>query len=632
MLRIGLFGCNSWQWIPAMCGLTFIFDQSSDEEILCSRTVSALQLLRHRGPDGNGMDSETGWCIGHCRLAIIDLQGSPQPMWDPSQRYCIAYNGEVYNYQDLRGSLAGQWSFATIGDTEVVLAGLILKGSSFLDRMEGMWALALWDRLGKQLLLARDRMGKKPLYYRMTDVGMACASELPALKRLSPDGWEEDIDSTADYLRYGYMMPGYSAYRGVREVLPGHVLNWSPGARANENPYWQLVPDTYVGNRHKAAEQLREALIRSVERRLVADVEVGAFLSGGIDSSLVVGIVRRELGRPLKTFTIGFEERSFDERQYASKSAELFGTDHYEETLGMWNESELEDLILNHVGQPFADSSLLPMALVSQVAAGHVKVALSGDGGDELFSGYQRYQARMIMRWYTRLPKTLRNTIRNLLRRMPEPMEHHSRSLLKKAHLFADAAEREGIDSPYFAPLMFSPEQMGSLAPNLAEYGHDPPGLPEETTPDDLQRMMLADARVYLPQDILVKVDRASMAHSLEARAPFLDRGVVELAFKLPTHWHRRGFEGKRMLRESLGKLLPMSVWRRRKQGFGVPLHDWFRGTLGMKLEGLLSEDAGLLEPRFVLGLLGEHAAKLRDHGYRLWLIYIYLLWRREQS
>ena len=614
-----------------MCGLTFIFDPGADEPVLCQRTEAALRHLQHRGPDGDGLFSATEWCIGHRRLAIIDPIGSPQPMWDPGHRYCIAYNGEVYNYRELRDSLANQWKFTTGGDTEVVLAGIILKGTAFLDKMEGMWALALWDTVERRLLLIRDRIGKKPLYYRLVGGGIACASELPALKTLSPDDWVEDIDSSADYLRHGYTLPGYTAYLGVREVLPGHVLSWSPGTGTNERPYWQLSPDTFAGDRQRAAAQLRETLIRSVERRLVADVEVGAFLSGGVDSSLIAGIVRKELGRPLKTFTIGFEERAYDERKYARKVADFFGTDHYEEVLGQWNESELETLILDHVGQPFADSSLLPTALVSRVASRHVKVALSGDGGDELFSGYQRYQARTIMRWYTRLPKPLRNNIASLIRRLPEPMAHHSRSLLKKAHLFVDVADRQEAESPYFAPLMFSPAQMRSLTPELLSRGHSLPNIPETTTPDDLHRMMLADACVYLPQDILVKVDRASMAHSLEARAPFLDRGVVELAFKMPRLWHRRGFEGKRMLRESFGRLLPTSVWQRRKQGFGVPLHDWFREALGTKLQGLLSDDPGPLQPEFVLGLLDAHMARRRDHGYRLWLIYIYLLWRRNQ-
>ncbi len=257
-----------------MCGLTFCFDAGAEEAALRQRTVAALARLRHRGPDAEGLLSVPGWSMGHRRLAIIDLVGSPQPMRDEERRYCLAYNGELYNYRELRGALEGRWRFSTEGDTEVVLAGLIVQGGDFLDRMEGMWALALWDERRRHLLLARDRMGKKPLYYQGAAQRMACASELPALKELSPGRWREDLDSTADYLRYGYNLPGRTAYEGVNEVLPGHVLSWTPETGVEEKPYWQLRPARFSGNRRLANEQLREVLIRAVERRLVADVEV----------------------------------------------------------------------------------------------------------------------------------------------------------------------------------------------------------------------------------------------------------------------------------------------------------------------------------------------------------------------
>jgi len=551
-------------------------------------------------------------------------------MSDPDRRYWLSYNGEVYNYRDLRGGLTTRWSFATAGDTEVVLAGLVLDGPDFLDRMEGMWALALWDAETGMLLLARDRMGKKPLYYRHARAGIACASELPALRALAPESWTEDADSSADFLRYGYALPGHTAYRDVREVLPGHSLTWTAAAGERQLPYWRLSLGTFQSNRTAAARRLRETLTAAVEKRLVADVEVGAFLSGGVDSSLVAAIARNELGRPLRTFTIGFADRAYDERAYAWQVARHLGTDHHAEVLPAFEEAELERLVLAHVGQPFADSSLLPTALVSTVAAEHVKVALSGDGGDELFCGYQRYQARQWLRWYTRLPRGWRGGIESLLRLFPEPRAHHSRSLLKKAHLFLDLAARLQAETPYFAPLMFSPPVLQALAPDLTGHGHAPPGIPAVTEPDDLQRMMAADALIYLPQDILTKVDRASMAHSLEVRAPFLDRAVVELAFSLPRHWHRRGFAGKRMLREACGELLPKPIWQRRKQGFGVPIHDWFRGPLGARLQELARDDCGPLAGPVVLALLDEHLTRRRDHGYRLWLLYVYLLWRGQ--
>ncbi|MBZ4192852.1 MAG: asparagine synthase (glutamine-hydrolyzing) [Candidatus Contendobacter sp.] len=602
-----------------MCGLAFLYQPELDPVDARSRVESALFRLRHRGPDEEGLMAAGEAVLGHRRLSIIDLSGSHQPLADLSGRHWLVFNGEIYNYVEVRDRWLQDWPFRNQGDTEVLLAALVTQGVAALQGMEGMWAFAWWDTEAKRLVLGRDRMGKKPLYFRVLPGGIACASELPALRALDAGAWSEDVDSTADYLRYGYPLPGFTAYQEVREVLPGHVLTWSAAAGVRQEPYWRLELGTFTGGPAQARIQLREALIRAVERRLVADVEVGAFLSGGVDSSLVAGIVRRELGRPLKTFTIGFREKAFDERVFAQLAADAFGAEHEAEVLENWNEADLEQLINQHVGQPFADASLLPTTLVSQVAARQVKVVLSGDGGDELFSGYQRYQARALLRWYTRLPGKMRMGVERLVRALPEPM----------AHLFVDVAARQAAETPYVAPLMFSPEQLRALAPDLAGRGHLPPGIPEATEPDDLQRMMAADALVYLPQDILVKVDRASMAQSLEVRAPFLDREVVELAFSLPRRWHRRGWSGKRMLRETFGDLLPGVLWRRRKQGFGVPLHDWFRGRLGERLQEWLMESPGPLSASVVGDLLGAHQAWRRDHGYRLWLIYVYLLWRR---
>jgi asparagine synthase (glutamine-hydrolysing) len=616
-----------------MCGITFVYSNTTPIELLKTRTSAALKNIAHRGPDGEGIEYQATWSIGHRRLSIIDLSGSAQPMVDSQRRFFLAYNGEVYNYKELRASLQSRWYFTSNGDTEVVLAGLALYGSEFLTRMEGMWAIALWDSHAETLLLSRDRMGKKPLYYTTSHKGIACASELPALRALSPDDWQEDLKSTGDYFRYGFFLPGYTAYKNIFEVLPGHSLTWSPHELGEHKSYWSLQPATFFGTSQDAAKKIRSTLIHAVERRLIADVEVGAFLSGGIDSSLITGIVRRELGRPLKTFTIGFQEAAFDERKFARIVADTFGTEHYEETLTQWSEKELEQLILDHVGQPFADASLLPTTLVSKIAARHVKVALSGDGADELFSGYQRYQARALMRWYSRLPRVLRGNIEKLIRSLPEPMAHHSRSILKKAHLFVDIAARQAAETPYIAPLLFSPGDLRQLAPDLINLGHLPPLIPEATEPDDIFRMMAADSLIYLPQDILVKVDRASMAQSIEARAPFLDRELVELAFNLPRQWHRHGFSGKQLLRKGFSDLLPQALWQRRKQGFGVPLHDWFRQSLGQNLRDWLQKsDSSVLDTTFALKMLNEHITRRRDHSQRLWAIYTYYLWRRAEA
>ncbi|NOQ46771.1 MAG: asparagine synthase (glutamine-hydrolyzing) [Desulfobulbaceae bacterium] len=608
-----------------MCGVSFIYSSSGPSAELTSKMRASLNTLRHRGPDDEGIWNNKNTVIGHRRLSIIDLSASRQPMIDPSGRFVLSYNGEIYNYRELRAGLENHWNFRTKGDTEVLLAGLLVYGESFIEQVEGMWAFVLWDDKQKTLLACRDRMGKKPFYYQESGSGFICSSELPALACLADQPWDEDLDSTADFLRYGYYLPGTTAYQDVKEVLPGHSLRWSPESVITEESYWQLTLEPFAGNREEACEELRRLLIRSVEKRLVADVEVGAFLSGGVDSSLVVSILTKELGIRPKTFTIGFQERSYDERQYAQQIADYCATDHYVEVLESWDSHKLTDLIFNNIGQPFADSSLLPTALVSAVAASHVKVALSGDGGDELFSGYQRYQARAILRWYTRLPGFFRAGIGQAIRLLPEPMAHHSRSLLKKAHLFQDIIDRLEYETPYVAPVLYSKEKFNALIPDLAGRGHQPPHLPEECDLDDIQRMMTADALIYLPQDILLKVDRASMSCSLETRAPFLDRKVVELAFSLPRSWHRHGMRGKRMLHDGFQDFLPEAIWKRRKQGFGVPIHNWFREALGDELEELVVSIDSPINEKTVRQYLQQHRQKQRDHGYRLWSIYIYL-------
>ena len=613
-----------------MCGLIFLYKQGLEDKTFVDTAHRSLSKIEHRGPDDKGIWCGNSVVIGHRRLSIIDLAASCQPMTDISDRFILTYNGEIYNFKDLRNSLKSQWNFKTNGDTEVVLAGLTLYGEKFLNRMQGMWALALWDNQEKRLLISRDRIGKKPLYYQSDTNEFSCASELNALACLFFSQWQEDMDSTADYLRYGYYLPGTTAYKNVYEVLPGHVLKWQPGSQPEQTPYWSLSIGNFSGSKKQACKILRKSLIRAVERRLVADVEVGAFLSGGVDSSLIVSILNKELGILPKTFTIGFAEKSYDEREYADCVARINKTEHFEQLFENWNRDELITLILKYAGQPFSDSSLLPTSMVSKLASNHVKVVLSGDGGDELFSGYQRYQARALLRWYTRLPKSLKQNTEKLIKSMPEPMSHHSHSLLKKAHLFLDIVNRQHDETPYVAPVLYAHENFKKLVPDLADKGHSPPGLPLETSKDSITEMMAADALIYLPQDIMTKVDRASMSHSLEARAPFLDKDVVELAFSLPRTWHRRGLRGKRMLYESFQDLLPNNIWFRRKQGFGVPIHQWFREELGIHLMELTGQMDTPFKTSFIKDMLCIHQTGKRDHGYRLWNIYVYLLWKKQ--
>ncbi|MCG8432513.1 MAG: asparagine synthase (glutamine-hydrolyzing) [Gammaproteobacteria bacterium] len=614
-----------------MCGLTFTYQADRDSDTLLRRTNRAIEKIVHRGPDEMDIWSEGSAVLGHRRLSIIDPGDSHQPMMDPSGRYVLGFNGAIYNYKELKKEFEGKWAFRTGGDTEVVLAALALHGESFFSRMEGMWSIAFWDKQRGVLLLSRDRMGKKPLYYQQTANGINCASELPALRLLSEGSWDEDLDGTADYLRYGFYLPGKTAYHGIQEVLPGHTLQWVKDGSLRQTPYWSIDFNPAVSTSPKKINQaLRETVISAVEKRLVADVEVGAFLSGGIDSSLVVAIVNEVFAKKTKTFTMGFSDSSFDETEYARQVATRFKTDHFEESLVDWDRSHLVKLLQDHVGQPFADPSLLPTSNVSRLAGQHVKVVLSGDGGDELFCGYQRYQARAILRWYTRLPGLLRAPLESVIKLLPEPMSHHSRSLLKKAHLFVNSARRFRSNPHYVAPEFYSSALFSQLAPDLSGMGHDMPPPPEEAGSDALKTMMAQDLLVYLPQDILVKVDRASMAWSVEARAPFLDSNVVRFAMSLPMQLQRNAFSGKLALRSAFSDLLPDSILRRRKQGFGVPVHEWFTGELGGELLELLTDGECVLNRSFIENMLKEHRKGIYDYGYHLWAIYVYLMWLRH--
>ncbi|MBL8297675.1 MAG: asparagine synthase (glutamine-hydrolyzing) [Rhodanobacteraceae bacterium] len=611
-----------------MCGIVFLYDPARGREGVAARCRAAIQAMAHRGPDGIDTAGDEHWHMGHSRLAIIGISDGQQPMSDASGRWTIVYNGEIYNYAELRAELASRWAFRTHSDSEVLLAGMALDGERFLARLNGMWAFALWDRVERTLLLARDRLGKKPLYLRSDRDRFACASELPALRTLTGVAPAVDLDSLADTLRYGCTLPGHTIDQGSSEVLPGHLMRWQPGMLARQQPYWSLPqqPSVAPGDGARVLELLESA----VRYRLVADVEVGAFLSGGVDSSLVSALAARHTEHKLRTFSIGFADASYDESDYAARMARFLGTDHETAVYAGTDRADMLRLLVQHVGMPFGDASLLPTAAVSALAARRVKVALSGDGADELFGGYQRYLGRVLLRWYSRLPRPVQRGAESLLRALPEPLQHHSRSLLKKAQLFVRnaALARGESEARYVAPRFFSEAELARLAPGLAGRGHASPALPEWVRGDDVLAMMCADALVYLPQDILVKTDRASMAHSLEQRCPFLDYRLIELALSGGSAQHFRGLRGKALLRKAVDSLAPPWLWRRRKQGFAVPLGAWFRGELADDLlSGLRCSGQDWVDTSAVQQLVEAHRQGGVDHGQRLWLLWTYAIW-----
>lgn len=614
-----------------MCGLIFIFSPELMESQLTSLTEKALARMVHRGPDDSGSITGSGWAAGHQRLSIIDVADSHQPMQDQGRTHTLVYNGEIYNYKHLRKTLIDTWAFRTQGDTEVILAGLLSGGPDFVRKLEGMWAFALWDEPRRRLILSRDRFGEKPLYYYARSDYFACASELPSLLELLDHRSEIDPASVADYLRYGYYAPGRTVFADIHEVLPGHLLEWTPGKLPAASPYWRLSFESYKGTKKRALEQTKELVVSAVRSRMVADVEIGAFLSGGIDSSLVVSILARDLGLKPKTFCMGFEDKSYDERKYAAIVADRYKTDHYTE-VQPFKPGDLNRLILDHIGQPFADASILPTSLLSRLAADHVKVALSGDGGDELFSGYQKYHARMFMRIISRLPGCMTGMLPKLLKYFPEPTTHHSRSNLRKAYMFINNYLDNNNPHSRFPPTIITEAELAMLLPEQQCPSHiDFTDMPEH--PDDVMDMMYQDLMIYLPQDILTKVDRATMSCSLESRAPFLDSNLVTFTMSLPRHWHRDFFSGKLLLRNAFREYLPGETWRRNKQGFGVPLHIWFKGALGEELKSMLAEIKNTaINTALVNQWLAAHVSGVRDYSLKLWSVYVLLLWEKHQN
>jgi asparagine synthase (glutamine-hydrolysing) len=440
------------------------------------------------------------------------------------------------------------------------------------------------------------------------------------------------MESTADYLRYGYYKPGYTAYKNIQEVLPGHYLTLSSSGVPVETPYWQLKLKKFDGSKQDAIDKTRSLLVNAVKKRMVADVEIGAFLSGGVDSSLITSILCKDLNQKIKTFTIGFSEASYDESSYARAISDLYGTSHFESKLSEWNKQQLLDLIMDHVCQPFADSSILPTSLVSQLASQHLKVVLTGDGSDELFSGYQRYQARILFKWFFRLPRALRYVTKLFLNVFPTSSAHHSRSIIKKAHLFVDAADRYA-DNPYdVTAQLYSSQMYKTLAPELTNRGYTNKLELDVRNEDDVMQMMYNDVVFYLPQDILAKVDRASMASSLETRCPFLDTDVIEHCFSLPRQWHRSGTSGKKILKHAFKNHLPSNIWKRRKQGFAVPVASWFRGSLGDELiRALQAQNELQINIDLVKTMIQQHKNRTLDNSSRLWNIYIYLIWKNSK-
>ncbi len=634
-----------------MCGICGAIWSDPKLNIDEPTLVRMTEVLRHRGPNDQGTyrteyslrppyEPLPGVALGFRRLSIIDLSTGHQPMANEDDSIWVVFNGEIYNFATLRRRLEGAGhKFRTQSDTETIVHLYEDEGVRCFEHLNGMFAIAIWDRRQRRLVLGRDRLGKKPLVYRREPGRLMFASELKSL--LEVPGVPREIDPSAldEYLTYQYVPHPRTIFRGIRKLPPGHFAVWQDG-EWEERPYWQ--PDFNAERpitETAAIEQIRELLTSAVQLRMRSDVPLGAFLSGGIDSSLIVALMQQQSERPIQTFTIGFPVKEYDETRYARRVAAHVGTEHHEMQVTPDAAEILPQLVWNY-DEPFADSSAIPTWYLSQMTRQHVTVSLSGDGGDELFAGYTRYKALWISTLLDRSGPLRTVLASKFWLRLPGGSRQ--RSLVRRIKRFSEnlhiAPPRRYLDwlvifNEARRAALYTDEFVAQL-PDADPFDFLDAAWQRAGKRDPISAASLSDLVTYLPGDLMTKVDIASMAHSLEVRAPFLDVRVVEFAAALPAALKFRWGQGKYLLRRAFGDLLPREIWNRRKMGFGVPLDHWFRNELrDLTRDTLLAPEARCL--RFfrreaIEQLFREHIEHRFDHAPRLWSLAFLELWLRR--
>ncbi|TNE38078.1 MAG: amidotransferase 1, exosortase A system-associated [Alphaproteobacteria bacterium] len=619
-----------------MCGLTAIFNSQNagpiDEALLQAMT----DRLAHRGPDGSDRHIGPGIGLGHRRLSIIDVEGGHQPMYVEDGQVVIVFNGEIYNFQEITRELKSEGvTFKTRSDTEVILRAWVHWGAEAVSRLQGMFAFVLWDGRDDTFFMARDRLGKKPLYYTQRPDGhVLVGSELKALRE--DPSFDRTIDPQAveDFFAFGYVPEPKCIFSSVKKLPAAHWLKWRRGAEPELCHYWHIPRDETDIAPEVSRQTLKELLSDAVKGRLISDVPLGAFLSGGVDSSAIVATMS-ELGtEPVKTFSIGFGHKDFDERAYAQKIADLYHTDHHV------REVDPDDFsLIQHLGdifdEPFGDASALPTYRVCEAARQEVTVCLSGDGGDEVFGGYRRHRFHLTQeRLKSKLPQALRKALFGTLAKLYPKADWAPRFLRAKT-TFAELAMSE--EEAYFNSVSaMSDEDRGRIfserfKEQLEDYqalDHIRGHFAAAPTGDPLRRAQYVDLKTWLPGDILVKADRTSMAVSLELRAPFLDYRMAEFGMRLPAQTKIAEGQGKMVLKKAMEDKLPGDILYRPKQGFSVPLADWFRGPLREEMEKTLNGDrlaaTGYFDMAALEKMAREHGTGLRDHSRAIWLIFVF--------
>jgi asparagine synthase (glutamine-hydrolysing) len=619
-----------------VCGICgeYCFDKRRIDANLLKQMCD---VIRHRGPDDEGTFIDDYIGLGMRRLSIIDLKGGRQPIHNEDESIWVIFNGEIYNHIELRKFLEQKkHKFYTLSDTEVIVHLYEEFGDSFVTWLNGMFASAIWDSNKKKLILARDRIGIKPLHYILLDDKLIFGSEIKSILQDTDVKREVNLKALHYFLGFEYVPAPETMFNGIKKLLPGHMLICENN-NISMKKYWDLkFANCNSQSTTHYSDRIYELLKKSVERQLISDVPLGAFLSGGIDSSSIVGLMSELLDQPVKTFSIGFEDQSYNELEYARIVAEHFGTDHYEKIISP-DAVNLVNKIIQYLDEPFADVSVFPTYLVSELARKHVKVVLSGDGGDELFAGYDWYTASRFNKYYIKIPVAFRNGGERLIQKLSPSSTKKGLINILKRFVEGSSLPPDGrhIRWQYF----ITDEDRKSLYSNA--MNHELENLNSfdlinkyysvENALNSLSKEQYVDIKMYLPDDILTKVDRMSMANSLEARVPFLDHEFAEFIGTIPSHLKLHGLTTKYILKKSMLRLLPKQILHRKKQGFSIPMKNWLRDDLRNLMFDVLSKEKikeeGYFNYNYVGKIMQQHLEGKKNNAHQLWALMTFELW-----